>query len=569
MGSIYSKAAKTLIFLGLESKGTDCLMQSLDGIGQRAVEYGAFDSLAWETDFLANSILEYVPGRRGRKLMLRQTKSWNRTLENIISPTSTSLFGPTVSPTAIKTMMSLPWWSRVWVVQELLLSRSPWFIYGARMVQAEHIVASMKLLSLVLIYVDQIAGYDLIQPKLNVLDQFPEQWSNVELASPAISLHHFQRLLPEDDDVWSLGFVLSTMRNKSGVLLAASNPADHVYGFLGLVSDWPTNSQLIPDYSLDHVEVFARAMAACYHCKPLQVTLTKALLPKRMNGLPSWVPDWSARWNEPSSSFSGNNKLTPTYQKSQSGRHVLKIHGISYGTIQKVQVPNDKLVDVSELDSMDYDPLFDLFTSLLPPTALFSDQEAFHIFLLDFIAARILSADDITPVQMAKAQDFFALALDTDVSWRSRTKEEGPTGLDAIYAYDLDLIKEIYDAAILPRNDRSEESLRVLRWILHVLITRPQFYSVIQSLNPDGNETTSNEATFVGTAGPKVCSGDIVVEFDVEPQTLYVVRPVDVDGRRMFELVDQAWIPRLIRERELSSSSLPPLGGTVVDFELC
>ncbi|CAI6332541.1 unnamed protein product [Periconia digitata] len=559
MDNIYSNAMGTLIFLGSEAGDSEVLMASLDAIGQRAVEHGVFDALAWEQEFLGMALLEYLPGVEGKRELRQRIKPWNRFLRNILCPDN-DICAPTVSLEAIQGMMASSWWTRIWVLQELLLSKTPKFVYGSKVVHAERVVAALKLLSLIQLYIERLRTFGLKRPKLKGLERIFEGRSETRYTPPAVSLYHLRRMLHDDETwSWSIGSILSWISTNDEAILSATNARDYIYGFLGLISELPPNGELVPDYSLTHVEVFTRAMAACFQSSMKYISLTRALFPKKMVGLPSWVPDWTVvqkSFDPYSSLFEDCIGPTPTYEVTTDGMHVLSVTGIMYGVLQtlKAQGADDPLLD---LDAMDYDQLTDLIKSYLPSTLLPSTNTSYHVNLLDLIAAHLLSRCDISPYQMSRIQDYYATCdTDADGLWRATDEEPEPLGLADIYKSELNLISDMYNIMTQNTRDTSEEHMGILRWISHTLINRPQAYTIVQSSwSGDHNAQEPGAAMFIGTAGPKVRNGDVLVEFGVEPHVLYVLRPVGGhDG--MCELVDRAWIPRLARER-LVSSDLP------------
>jgi hypothetical protein len=87
----------------------------------------------------------------------------------------------------------------------------------------------------------------------------------------------------------------------------ASDPRDHVYAFLGFQKD--PNISIVPDYTLSVTDAFTRAASAVIKgTNSLELlrflpnnfygTQLSQLSDEDHNGLPSWVPDWSARRRE-------------------------------------------------------------------------------------------------------------------------------------------------------------------------------------------------------------------------------------------------------------------------------
>ncbi|OCK73360.1 HET-domain-containing protein [Lepidopterella palustris CBS 459.81] len=140
----------------------------------------------------------------------------------------------TLSPgpdwTALRALFRLPWFTRIWVIQEVALGRRPVFVLGDRAVSWNSMASDLLL-----------------------------------------HYHHFD----------------------------ATKPQDHIYALLGLASP-ATRKLLLPDYTLDLGDVYQETAV-----KLLQQGNSIALLhragigyPRRLRGLPSWVPEWNSTYPE-------------------------------------------------------------------------------------------------------------------------------------------------------------------------------------------------------------------------------------------------------------------------------
>jgi hypothetical protein len=180
---------------------------------------------------------------------------------------------------ALAELYCRPYWSRIWITQELVLARSILVFCGKRCVAWDAINTFRKT--------------------LNKMSKKSEAW----------------RLFYKNTDDWSL----SALRDKSdGPLLIdvtredlrknslalfdtvcgqwpkkASDPRDLIYGLLGIVDERESENIEI-DYSKPVAKVyteFAKQVILDTEC--LDIVIEANNNGSNMDGLPSWVPDWS------------------------------------------------------------------------------------------------------------------------------------------------------------------------------------------------------------------------------------------------------------------------------------
>jgi hypothetical protein len=182
-----------------------------------------------------------------------------------------------------------PWWSRVWVIQEVTVApkvllmygtySAPWkMVYGAALNYMSHssfccsgVVAQLPLdqTNVLADFCSRILG---IAESRFRSGERPAEYPSTRVNTP-------QSLLD----------LLRKFRDRR-----ASDPRDKVYALLSLAPVSRKSPPMIPDYSLSEVEVFRQATMQCmYEAESLSV-LNSDLGRKFRNDLPSWVPDWSA-----------------------------------------------------------------------------------------------------------------------------------------------------------------------------------------------------------------------------------------------------------------------------------
>lgn len=253
MGNIYSRAIRTLIWLGETSVGSSQAWQLVDHI------YNVF-----QRQFPNISVPEEIPTRlysdsvhHAAGLSAFENAEWQ----------------------CLRELFEIQWFSRIWIVQEVVLSRQdPVFIHG-----------------------------DITYP-----------WAQVEWAASwlrrngYLRLSHFTEGLLHVDNIgylrrakaeWPLNALMSITQNK----FRATDQRDKVYALLGMAAesiDSATLPQtLLPDYTLDVCEVYMKAaryflertgsLAILTRVRGTPGSLSKNRRQHEFGDWPSWLPDWS------------------------------------------------------------------------------------------------------------------------------------------------------------------------------------------------------------------------------------------------------------------------------------
>lgn len=188
------------------------------------------------------------------------------------------------APMAVKSLTDLfkrPWWTRIWVVQELSLARQ-----ATATVRVGHLTSSW-LSWLVTAHAIESAWFIVADLATSVsADRHTEGFLNgIRMSQCRI----VNASMP--------GFTLLELLNQHRDC-EATNARDKVYGLLGLAADAELMA-IIPDYRATPEEVFTDFFRR-------HVTTTNSLdmicasrYPRNLESLPSWVPDWSTDQTTP------------------------------------------------------------------------------------------------------------------------------------------------------------------------------------------------------------------------------------------------------------------------------
>ncbi|KAI9148877.1 heterokaryon incompatibility [Paramyrothecium foliicola] len=177
---------------------------------------------------------------------------------------------------ALRRMLTVRWWDRIWVVQEAVVAQSLIIKYGTVSGPWEMFVSAARLFAQHKLS-DQIAH--IATDDLKVL----------KLLSRVSDLDHFRQswIRKQRSNLLSLARHFSSRR--------ASDNRDKIYALLGLTT---SNSDITPNYEWDDTTVYKVSVLKMLEEEMDLSALTGDLGRKNRQDLPSWVPDWSATIQE-------------------------------------------------------------------------------------------------------------------------------------------------------------------------------------------------------------------------------------------------------------------------------
>jgi hypothetical protein len=156
------------------------------------------------------------------------------------------------------------WFSRVWVLQEVVLAKQALVHCGSKVLEWDHLGFAMECMLRTL--------------RVSVVTNFE---------NPQY-MHLLRKAISEEGEI----YLLQALRTAQ--CFSCSNPEDRVYGVLGFV-DWQFRDRLKVDYSLSVEEIY-HSLAVVYLKDGLRGLrlLACAQQPRNLSALPSWVPDWTS-----------------------------------------------------------------------------------------------------------------------------------------------------------------------------------------------------------------------------------------------------------------------------------
>ncbi|KAM7211763.1 Heterokaryon incompatibility protein (HET) domain containing protein [Rhypophila decipiens] len=174
---------------------------------------------------------------------------------------------------AVEQVLSQPWWTRSWVVQEICLAREAVMVWGD--VHLHWDAMSMALLTMN------------IDPGV---DDGPSP-GTLNVVISAIAVARMRAKLKHGKSVVNFVDLLRGFRH-----FQATDPRDKVYAFLGLMAPAdPLRGHLRANYEIDVVECYRQtALSILSSMKDLDLLALERYPGSGLSSsLPSWVPDWT------------------------------------------------------------------------------------------------------------------------------------------------------------------------------------------------------------------------------------------------------------------------------------
>lgn len=186
---------------------------------------------------------------------------------------------------AIQRFFSSSYWSRTWIIQEVMLAGDVTFSCGGSFIGREALRMSMFMLA---------AFFPACRPARaccgDNIEKIPMSasatlgmWGDADVNTVMKALCVCQISMGPYD--------LEDRKKLSGV--AATDPRDYIFGMAGILNQDFTRLGINVDYSLTVQEVFSAFASAYLEAHGDLELLGFSQFPKRTQGLPTWVPDWS------------------------------------------------------------------------------------------------------------------------------------------------------------------------------------------------------------------------------------------------------------------------------------
>ncbi|KAG5818079.1 hypothetical protein H9Q74_010235 [Fusarium xylarioides] len=267
MKHIYTKSERVVIWLGPDpaSDGVNHLCEMLQTIPnlpgpqlskreRTFFEMNVFDADRWHQD--EDTVSSKVPDQIKKDFVI-----------------------PQEAKKGAIAVLTRPWWSRTWTVQEMVLAPSAIIMCGHLAAPASDVrrACADVLMHAVSDAFDTGDDDDL----LSFGDLFDDPNGTLYMAR--------MRTHPSVSAKMELGKLLRFLR-----WLKAKDPRDKVYGSLGIAA---STFGIVPDYTISTVECYTRAtfsiISGSRSLDIFSALRRPSCIETTLAGLPSWVPDWS------------------------------------------------------------------------------------------------------------------------------------------------------------------------------------------------------------------------------------------------------------------------------------
>ncbi|ETS76029.1 hypothetical protein PFICI_12973 [Pestalotiopsis fici W106-1] len=350
MGDIYSRSVRTLIWLGPSSATSASAWELVQTL------YTLFKEQYEEVVDLDNVAVKMFSDKShsANRLAGMETLQW--------------LY--------LKEIFQIPWFSRIWVVQEVVLSRKdPMILHGHYAIPWQRLEG---------------AAYWLRRNGYVRLTQTAEEILNVDVIG----------LLRRSQVRWPLDALLSVTQMK----FHASDQRDKIYGLYGLAAETHDSSkqpaELVVDYTLDVAQTYRRvahyllqhnkSLAVLTRIRGTQESLSRTSRQYDFADFPSWLPDWSDfsvygrdirrsfSWvyssdstKTPSLGYPEHYNASaglPTELHQSSNDSILRISGMRVDVISQV-IPLNRALDGDESNQAFTSNIRDVCEAVLPMSA--------------------------------------------------------------------------------------------------------------------------------------------------------------------------------------------------------
>ena len=172
-------------------------------------------------------------------------------------------------------VLQCDWWSRVWIVQEFVLSAEESIFRCGNVTVPWSTLERFK------------ATY---RAFVEEAQQYGENYyQGIDSRCGANQIQQLQLLLHVVPEIRTMNRLLISTADS-----ASSEPREHIYALMGLIGESPRMTAFTPDYTSPISKVYADFVRwQIENYKPLSIILFKK--PRTRDDLPSWVPDFASK----------------------------------------------------------------------------------------------------------------------------------------------------------------------------------------------------------------------------------------------------------------------------------
>ncbi|TPX18042.1 uncharacterized protein E0L32_011861 [Thyridium curvatum] len=288
MRDIYGEASNTIVWLGTASDGSETTIEELNRTGRMLKESGIRGKLIALARLSSNQNTEYA----------ELEKEINNDLADLISAAMLDIPKVIDMANGLRALSLRPYWNRVWIIQEYVVSRNIDIRCGGQVVPFDHFHGCLLYLPFLTINVVQRLHRHIVsimetQDVTELAGQFMTLCNNQ--INPQTNSISGMRLRFGDHGEAAQGMILIRLLAKVhiGLRSCATQDRDRIFALLGLASD-ATLLEITPDYSPDttSADIYTTTARKIIDGGNIDI-LSLAQHREHREDIPSWVPDWS------------------------------------------------------------------------------------------------------------------------------------------------------------------------------------------------------------------------------------------------------------------------------------
>jgi hypothetical protein len=230
-------------------------------------------------------------------------------------------------------LSSMPYFSRIWILQEVVLSRNSIVQYGNGKVDWEHFILAQTMTTFWLMMHNNDAPLMGVERK-------------------ALFVHYTMR------DLVRTGWSVTGLMNLAILEIKAmksSDDRDKIFALYSIFEKFAPNLLPAPDYSKDLAEVYTETTAAILPSDLFGLKYLQWFHQPRLEGLPSWVIDWRGSPSKsPMEDFYTPNKASLCLRLTENNR--LHVQGKIIGSIARYQSYNFQVTNLQLLEEAETCP---------------------------------------------------------------------------------------------------------------------------------------------------------------------------------------------------------------------
>ena len=294
MRGIYGEAANTIVWLGPASEDSDTTMMKLDKTGKLLVETGIRDKMIELGRLPSSSSEEYSS----------LEKDINDNLNDTYVTAMMDIPNVVDLVTGCQALSLRPYWNRVWIIQEFVVSSKLQIRCGTQTIPFEHFHGCLLFLPFLTINIIQrlhsyIVSVMETQDVTELAGQFMKLCNTMinQQANSISGMRLRSGYIDEADQGMNLIRLLAKVH--IGVPSCATDDRDRIFGLLGMARD-AAQLGIVPDYSeiTSYIDVYTFAARKIIEAGNIDM-LSFSQHRNHRTDIPSWVPDWTKQMLRP------------------------------------------------------------------------------------------------------------------------------------------------------------------------------------------------------------------------------------------------------------------------------